>query len=390
MLSKTNILMGIIMKKFLLLVIILITVRISSYANPIDDSPIVRFSELVFDSNNNWKMELLFSFPQNNTNIDSIVLKVSDTESKLKATYPDGTQIAIITADSLTVPLTIHRDGDKIDIYTYSFNYNGLIRKDSIIFGNYPGATVGSPVNGYSILRYTSRLASTNYLNIDILTKRASLGVLNDTTGESGILKGHIYDNNNKPIKGYLNPYAGKGIVILEAPIKFNQDGTYTTPIFNTFYNPGCLTIQIVDFIGFEDTLEIEPIELKNIHPDTAVVQDIHLKSDCPSCEIIDAINRYGDIPSDEIKLINYPNPFNLTTNFFVKIPDKLRGKPGNISIYNINGQIIRTIPINNNVDNLRWNGKDSNGTTMSSGIYYYRLIINNNVIKSGSMILLK
>lgn len=377
------------MKNIILLAVFLVTSRAVIYANPIDDTPITRFSELVFDDNNNWKMELLFPFGYS-TYIDSIVLKVSNVESKLNVIYSYGTLIGIITSDSLTVPLVINRNGDKIQIFTYSTYYVQQVREDSLILGNYQDATVGAPVNGYSILRYTSRLESNNYLNIDILTKNSSLGVQNDTTGASGILTGYIYDNNNKLIKNYLNPYAGYGIFLLEAPLQFSSDGTYTTPIFNTIYKPGFLEIQIVSFQGYSDTLEIEPFELTDIHSDTVVIKDIHLKSDCIYCEIISAIKEYSNIPDDEIKLINYPNPFNLTTNFVVKIPNMLRGKSSNINIYDVNGQLIRTIPVINSDNILQWNGEDSNGVTMSSGIYYYQLNVDNSTLRSGSMILLK
>ena len=102
-----------------MLLIILWGIQFTQLSNPIADTPITVFSELVFDSNNNWTMEIYFPFGYRPT-IDSIVFKVSGIESKLKIRYPDITSIGVITSDSLTIPLTINRNGDKIVIFTYS------------------------------------------------------------------------------------------------------------------------------------------------------------------------------------------------------------------------------------------------------------------------------
>ncbi len=70
----------------------------------------------------------------------------------------------------------------------------------------------------------------------------------------------------------------------------------------------------------------------------------------------------------------NYPNPFNPGTNIEYEIPIKSHIK---IIVYNILGQEIKTI-----VDQIKsagkymtdWDGTDSNGKPVSSGVYYYKL----------------
>ena len=376
------------MKKIILLFAILIGSHSFVWANPIVQIPITKFSELVFDNNNNWTMEIYFPFGYGagTNSFDSVIFSVSNISSKLKVSYPPNTNIGVITSDSLTTPLHINRDGDKIIIYTYLY---GQVEVDSLIFGNYAGATVGKPISGYSIMRYYTRLQSNNYLTIDCLTKIPSLGVVNDTVGLSGTLKGHIYDRNNKPITNCIYTMAGQGIFLLESRIQFNPDGTFTTPIFNTIYKPGILYVKIVDFEGFGDTMAIEPFELNDIHPDTVVVQDIHLMDSCSCCTIVDAIKKYNPPQSDVLTLINYPNPFNLSTNFYIKIPNSINGKQGNINIYNVNGQLLRTIPVSGS-STISWDSKDMNGRIIPSGIYYYRLVIDSQTMKNGSMILLK
>lgn len=70
----------------------------------------------------------------------------------------------------------------------------------------------------------------------------------------------------------------------------------------------------------------------------------------------------------------NYPNPFNPETTINYSIKKDLNVL---IEIYNIKGQKVKTL-----VDEFRkagyhsviWNGKDSGGKPVSSGLYFYRM----------------
>ncbi|MCK9425899.1 MAG: T9SS type A sorting domain-containing protein [Ignavibacteriaceae bacterium] len=364
------------MKKVKLIFMFFLGVLSFLSSNPIDDSPLTKFSELVFDNNNNWTMELLFPFGYSPSLTDSIVFKVSNTEAKLSVRYQLGTFICVISSDSLSIPLEINRNGDKIKIYTYSYNSN-MVREDSLIFGNYPDALVGSPTAGYSTI---SRI----FGYIDCLSKNSSLGVINDTTGLSATLKGHIYDMYNNPVTQVKSPY----YFMLETQLTVYSDGRYTTQIFRRF--PTVVKDHLSAFVpniqALRDTTAIEPFELNDIHPDTVVVQDIHLKS---NKYVVTSIEGNEPLRSEEFTLINYPNPFNLSTNFFVKIPDRMNGKAATINIYDANGQLVRVITVNESTT-VSWDGRDKNSCIMPSGIYYYQLNIEKQMMKSGSMILLK
>jgi hypothetical protein len=95
-------------------------------------------------------------------------------------------------------------------------------------------------------------------------------------------------------------------------------------------------------------------------------------------------------IPS-EIRLFqNYPNPFNPSTTISFELPSST-----NISlvIYNVLGKEIKRIidsePYSIGVHKVIWNGTDSNGKKVASGIYFYRLLLKEQVITK-SMLLLK
>jgi len=74
-----------------------------------------------------------------------------------------------------------------------------------------------------------------------------------------------------------------------------------------------------------------------------------------------------------------YPNPFNDRVNFQLKLPYP---QDFNVSIYNYLGQIIKTFEYDNisnyNSINLMWNGKNSTGAKVSSGVYFFTVNLPN------------
>jgi photosystem II stability/assembly factor-like uncharacterized protein len=73
-----------------------------------------------------------------------------------------------------------------------------------------------------------------------------------------------------------------------------------------------------------------------------------------------------------------YPNPFNPSTTISFSIPTKSKIE---LTVYNIKGQKVRTL-INNKIEkgnhSINWNGKDENNNSVSSGVYFYKLNVNN------------
>ncbi len=86
----------------------------------------------------------------------------------------------------------------------------------------------------------------------------------------------------------------------------------------------------------------------------------------------------------------NYPNPFNPTTNITYQLKEK---SSVTLEIFNILGERIKSI-VNNIVQDpgqhiVTWNGKNSSGEKVASGIYIYRIRAKD-FISSKKMILLK
>ena len=85
----------------------------------------------------------------------------------------------------------------------------------------------------------------------------------------------------------------------------------------------------------------------------------------------------------------NYPNPFNpaTTINYSLKENSKV-----SLNIYNIKGQKVKQL-VNDQLSagqhSVVWNGKDDNGKSVSSGIYFYKLKTGN-FEKARKMMLIK
>ena len=122
--------------------------------------------------------------------------------------------------------------------------------------------------------------------------------------------------------------------------------------------------------------------------PDTAVITitmfgpngpDIH----AGSVMVVDDISLSGVATKAEERaeqrprdfgLQNYPNPFNPSTTISYFLPEK---SPVKLQIFNLLGQPVRILtegeqPAGSH--SVVWDGRDENGSPLSSGIYFYRL----------------
>ena len=73
----------------------------------------------------------------------------------------------------------------------------------------------------------------------------------------------------------------------------------------------------------------------------------------------------------------NFPNPFNPETTISFNMP---KGGFANLSIYNTKGQLVKTLingmtPVGDH--RSVWDGKDSKGSSVASGLYFYKLNAN-------------
>jgi len=84
----------------------------------------------------------------------------------------------------------------------------------------------------------------------------------------------------------------------------------------------------------------------------------------------------------------NFPNPFNPSTTISLSLP---QASAWNVDIFNIAGQRVRSFSGNNaaGIVDIIWDGTDAKGSTVSSGIYFYRATAGE-FSKTRRMVLLK
>ena len=102
-----------------------------------------------------------------------------------------------------------------------------------------------------------------------------------------------------------------------------------------------------------------------------------------------DSNNDPSDLPLAFSLSPNYPNPFNPSTEIRYSIP---RASQVSIAVYNVLGQrVTGLVDLHQKAGNYRitWDGTDSRGKSVASGIYFYRMKADQ-FVQSHKMILLK
>lgn len=106
--------------------------------------------------------------------------------------------------------------------------------------------------------------------------------------------------------------------------------------------------------------------------------------------EFIAVDSDYSILPDKFVVHDNYPNPFNPSTRISFELPEMMATE---ISIYNLLGQKIRTLYIGDlkaGYHTITFDGKDTAGRELSSGVYLYRIEAGDQFVTVKKMMLLK
>ena len=87
-------------------------------------------------------------------------------------------------------------------------------------------------------------------------------------------------------------------------------------------------------------------------------------------------------------EMTNFPNPFNPTTT--IAYSSEFINQDVVVRIHNIKGQIVKELIPDWNINIVVWDGNDSRGKPVSSGVYYYTLLVDKEIIASKKCLLLK
>ena len=123
-------------------------------------------------------------------------------------------------------------------------------------------------------------------------------------------------------------------------------------------------------------------------------LEDVSTLGEVEKHSIISIIAQVAENPitiaSEYILYPAYPNPFNPTTNFKLNIYEDAQV---NLRIYNVTGKLVNILVnshLNRGVYTYTWNGTDSHGVQIASGVYFVHMIIGNSTSKLQKVLLVR
>lgn len=103
--------------------------------------------------------------------------------------------------------------------------------------------------------------------------------------------------------------------------------------------------------------------------------------------ELLNNGNTYThEVPTKYTLSQNYPNPFNPTTTIQFGLP---RAGRVSLKIYDVSGRLVRTLVNNEGLNEGTFN-YIFNGSDVASGVYFYSLIVNDDLVGTKKMVLVK
>jgi hypothetical protein len=220
----------------------------------------------------------------------------------------------------------------------------------------YAGQTI------YIAFRHKDNIQNGEWVMLDTVTLSIDL-VFN-----YGSIAGKVTDSESKPIQG----------------VRISVSGTHlssTTDEYGEYFIDYITPSRVIITAEKEGYVRYSSPRLF-IMRDRTLTHDIRMDATVDEADIIDE-------PFVTALDTNFPNPFNPSTTIRFSIENA-----GNvlIDVYNLRGQFVKTLVnehFNAGQHRVMWNGTDSNGRTMSSGIYFYRMT-SGEFIQTRKMILMK
>jgi len=207
-----------------------------------------------------------------------------------------------------------------------------------------------------------------------------------------------IYPNNSAVLYGYIQidgvPADENDVIGAfvgeecrgTGSVSIHQNTAYITLVINVAENSEIVSFKLYDadednIITLNNTIELNIGETIGSYPDNLIFFNAF------STEI----EEDPVVNSEIISLSNYPNPFNPSTTIsFTLNTENTEDKE--LAIYNLKGQKVKTFDVilNGVEGSAIWNGTDDNDQPVSSGIYFYQLKIDNEIVASKNCLLLK
>jgi hypothetical protein len=174
------------------------------------------------------------------------------------------------------------------------------------------------------------------------------------------------------------------GLNMHRSSYNFYKNNENTVQFVSSLYGDAAITSNDLDIVTFGLNPKVEDPtmpELINVN-----VVDANFNETQGFVESMAASN----VPTEFSLEKNYPNPFNPTTNIRYAIPEQ-----GNVKlvVYDLLGNKVSTL-VSKSMKagnyNAVWNAYDDMGVKVSSGVYFYRLMVDNKIVGTKKMVLMK
>jgi hypothetical protein len=188
--------------------------------------------------------------------------------------------------------------------------------------------------------------------------------------------------------------HAGTGPInlgVFIAPLPGNQLTAFMGPVLSYYEYTSTNFLRLTDEEWQDSALTsaLLPSWVNNY------LADINGSSRGPGASLLTGIINNSDnqnLPEKYLLVKAFPNPFNPSTTLSINIPENLSGALVQLSIYDIQGKLVKTI-INKNLSSgnylYKWDGRNNNGIDVSSGVYITNLRVNKQM-SSVKILLLK
>ena len=328
------------MKNFTLTICLLLLFGLNLRSNPILDPPHFLISELMFDEDGKWSIELNNLYSMGNDSIfrysDIDKITIHSLSGNLEIEWPYKKDWSCVTFNEKDYPnsMKINPEGDSIYIKAYKDGKDITDWKyfliNFLVFGNNPRAIVGAPKPGQSIahVKKTGIYSISTKPTMGTLFKEADLDNMYTT------FKGVVYYNNQ--------PYRGNFVLeynsLPEYPyyenryrceIRTDEKAQYTTKVLSTRVIWD--NMQDINIYGrYAEIAEIDTI----VTPGTVINKDINV--------IITFYNSIKENKISEEQTIKfYPKPIGEERLLTYETILPVNTTDTELEIYSLTGQLL-------------------------------------------------
>ncbi|MCD4724913.1 MAG: hypothetical protein K8R63_08715 [Bacteroidales bacterium] len=345
------------------------------FCNPILMPPVI--SEFYLNEGD-WQLEVYFSDDWSSAGIynfsDLRLICNNDTAYFIAGLSLEWNTLIVIDQNSLSTPFNV----DLLEDWIYIETFYCLPLDEGIRYGGppyFPWHTT-TPKTGESIVRQYFNVAWGDDFYGLLKETSPSIGYNAFECSTRGTFSGYVFDQFNNPVPEIRFTYCDESYCwgnVTPSFMCFETDENGYFEADELFCKWHIFKLVKDDIIFAIDTMFFEP--------DSAYYKEYTLNSvGVPDNDI-----------AKEISIQLAPNPFTYKTSFRISIPDYYRWNEAEISIRNMNGQLVDVIHIPNAV----WSGDDFSidwyparvATNVYPGLYLYTLEVDGKYVSSDKMI---